>query len=438
MQYSLSEAIFWIAAYVLLALAPLALAMLGELPQSRSFAVELGVMLGLLAYGVLHLQLLITGRYPWFARGFGHDTLLQFHRQTGIFALVLILAHPATLFLADSRYLAWLDPRVDALRALSLGFVLAAALVLVASSLWRVSLRLSYEWWRLVHGALGLLIVVTGLGHLLLVGHYSGPLWKQIAFVMITCGAGYLVLHSRIVRPLLGRRHPYRVVEARPERGEATTLVLEPEGDDRLRFRPGQFIMLTLGDSPVSMQQHPFSIASSALQRRVELTVSPAGDFTSGLAKVAPGTRGWIEGPYGCFTHDLDKCRGAVFIAGGVGITPIMSMLRTYRDRGAKIPLVLLYGSKSWDEVIFREELERMQGAMQLGLVHVLQDAPSGWSGETGYMDAAMLERHLPKDGGEFEYFICGPEPLMNAVEPLIIGRGISPRRVYSERFDMV
>ena len=442
MKYSLSEAIFWIAAYLLLALAPLALALLGQLPESRSFGIELGVMFGLLAYGVLHLQLLVTGRYTWFAQGFGHDTLLQFHRQTGIFALLLIVAHPTTLFLADSRYMAWLDPRVDALRALSLGFVLTAALVLVASSLWRVSLRLSYEWWRLVHGALGVLIVATGLGHLLLVGHYSGSLWKQIAFVTITCAAAYLVLHSRIVRPLRARRHPHRVVEVRKDRAEATTLVLEPEGEpegeDRLRFRPGQFIMLTLGDSPLSMQQHPFSIASSSLQRRLELTVSPSGDFTSALAKVAPGTRAWLEGPYGSFTHDVDKCRGAVFIAGGVGITPSMSMLRTYRERGAKFPIVLLYGSKSWDEVIFREELEGMEQAMQLKVVHVLEDVPEGWSGETGYMDAALLERHLPRDQGEFEYFICGPEPLMDAVEPLIIERGISPRRVYSERFNMV
>lgn len=438
MKYSLSEALFWIALYVALALAPLALALLGDVPPARPFAVELGVMLGLLGYGVLHLQMLVTGRFLWFAQGFGHDTLLRFHRQTGLFALLLLLAHPASLFVADARYLEYLDPRVDALRALSLGFVLAAALLLVASSLWRLGMRLSYEWWRLLHGALAAAIVVIGLGHLLLVGHYSAPLWKQIAFAGFTAAAGYLLLHSRLVRPLHARRHPYRVVETRAERAQATTLVLEPQAGERLLFRPGQFVMLTIGASPLALQQHPFSLASSARQARLELTVKAAGDFTSGVERIRPGTRAWLEGPYGAFTHDVDKCHGAVLIAGGVGITPMMSMLRTYRDRGAKFPLVLLYGNKNWDEVIFREDLESMEQDLQLRLVHVLTDPPAGWRGETGYIDAALLERHLPADDREYEYFICGPAPLMDAVEPLIVARGIGAHRVYSERFDMV
>ena len=438
MKYSLGEALFWIGATILLALAPLGVAMLGQVPDERSFGVELGAMLGLLAFGVLCMQMLVTGRFLWFAHGFGHDTLVQFHRQTGLFALLLLFAHPAAMFLADARYLAYLDPRVNALRALALGFVLAAALLLVASSLWRLAMRLSYERWRLLHGALAASIVVIGLGHLLLVGHYSALLWKQIALVCFAAAAGYLLLHSRIVRPLRARRHPYRVVETRAERAQATTLVLEPQGGERLRFRPGQFVMLTLGDSPLALQQHPFSLASSAHEKRLELTVKAAGDFTEDMASVQPGARAWLEGPYGAFTHDVDKHRGAVFVAGGVGITPIMSMLRTFRDRGAKLPLILLYGNKNWDEVIFREDLDRMQHALQLHLVHVLNDPPPGWRGERGHIDAALLERHLPADDRDYEYFICGPAPLMDSVEPLILKRGAGTRRVYSERFDMV
>jgi predicted ferric reductase len=438
LKYSLGETLFWISAYCLLALAPMALALLGEVPASRSFGIELGVMLGLLAYGVLHLQLLLTGRFTWFAQGFGHDTLLRFHRQTGIFALLLVLAHPATLFLADRSLLAYIDPRVDAVRAVSLGLLTLAALVLVGSSLWRLEMGLSYEWWRLLHGALSLVIVVMGVGHLLLVGHYSAPLWKQVAFAAMTLVGVYLVLHSRLVRPLRARRRPYRIVEVRPQRAQATTLVLEPENGTPFQFRPGQFVMLTIGDSPLSMQQHPFSLASSALDRRIELTAKGSGDFTAGLAHVAAGTRAWLEGPYGAFTLDLDKSRGAVFIAGGVGITPFMSMLRTYRDRGSKFPLILLYCSSSWDEVIFRDELDELQGPLQLTLVHVLQQPPEGWRGESGYLDAAMLDRHLPADPLGHEYFICGPQALMDVVEPAILQRGVSARHVYSERFDMV
>jgi predicted ferric reductase len=237
-----------------------------------------------------------------------------------------------------------------------------------------------------------------------------------LAFVTMILVGVYLVLHSRLVRPLLARRRPYRIVEVRRQRAQATTLVLEPESSAPLLFRPGRFILLTIGDSPLSMQQHPFSLASSALDRRVELTAKGSGDFTVGLTRVTTGMRSWLESPYGAFTLDLDKACGAVFIAGGVGITPFMSMLRTYRDRGSKFPLVLLYCSSSWDEVIFRDEHEALQAQMQLTLVHVLQQAPEGWHGESGYLDAAMLDRHLPVDPIGHEYFICGPAPLMDVV----------------------
>src|SRR5690606_20330356 len=132
------------------------------------------------------------------------------------------------------------------------------------------------------------------------------------------------------------RRLPWRVEEVRGGRDDSWTLRLLPRGHDGMDFRPGQFAWLSLGDSPWTMQQHPFSMTSSADEEgAVEFTIKALGDFTSTIQDVEAGSRAWLEGPYGVFTWKPGQCpEGAVFITGGVGITPVMSMLRTARDRG--------------------------------------------------------------------------------------------------------
>lgn len=429
----------WLMAYAALALVPMAIALAGEVPPARGMWQEFAAMLGLLGLGVLSAQAVVSGRQRWFARGLGQDDLLQFHRQTGLFAWLLVFAHPLAMFLADPAHLAYLDPRVNALRAVSLSFVLLAIVALVASSLWRLHFGLGYERWRLLHGGLALAIVTLGLGHALMVGHYTGPGWKKVLLVAAVGGALWLMLETRLRRPWRARRRPWRVVSIEAGRGDVHTLRLQPEGHAGLRFRPGQFAWLTLGDTPWRLQQHPFSMASSADDTEVAFTIKAAGDFTGALGDLDPGGHAWLEGPYGVFTYAPgDSKAGAVFIAGGVGITPIMSILRTARDRGAREPLWLLYGNECWDEVIFRDELAALASELPLTLVHVLAEPHPGWDGETGMLDGDLLARHLPADVADLPCYVCGPEAMADAVEPILLARGVPAKHLYSERFDMV
>jgi len=438
MKYGLLQTIFWIMLFLALALLPMAVALLGSKPPAREFWIEFGVMLGFLGFGILILQFVITGRYRWFGAGFSLDNLLQFHKVTGIFALLLILAHPAVLITADPDFLAYFDPRENLPRALALSYISVAVIVLVASSLWRLTFRLSYERWRLVHGVLSFSILFLGLGHMLMVQHYTEPIWKAGAFVVL-CGAGlYLLVHSRVVRPRLMRRRPYRLLGVRPEISDGFTLVLEPDGHRFNKWRSGQFTWVTVGDSPFSMQQHPFSLASSPLQGQVELTMKAFGDFTSAAAKLEPGTRIWLEGPYGAFYHEPEKHTGAVFVAGGVGITPIMSMLRTARESNDPSPYLLIYGNKNWDDIIFREELEAMEKLINLKVVHVLEEAHEGWKGEEGFIDEDVLRRHVPEDREAYAYYICGPEKMIDLSESSLRDLGVPAPQIFSERFNMV
>ena len=113
-------------------------------------------------------------------------------------------------------------------------------------------------------------------------------------------------------------------------------------------------------------------------------------------------------------------------------------MVRTMADRRDVRPALLLYANRDWDGVAFREELERLKDRLDLTVVHVLERPPEGWVGETGYVTAELLERHLPPGYRRFQFFICGPDPMMDAAEAALVDLGVAPERVHTERFDMV
>jgi ferredoxin-NADP reductase len=146
----------------------------------------------------------------------------------------------------------------------------------------------------------------------------------------------------------------------------------------------------------------------------------------------------YVDGPHGVFSMDQDEGPGFGFIAGGVGVTGLLSMLRTMADRGDVRPAVLVYANGDWEGVAFREELERLETRMNLTVVHVLQRPPANWAGESGYVTAEVLSRHLPNEYRRFQFFICGPGPMMDAVETALFHLGVPAERVHTERFDMV
>lgn len=439
MRYRFSRALLWAAGYLLVALAPMLVAYLGPL-SPRSFWIELGVGLGFIGVGVLFLQFILTGRFQRLAPSFGLDSMLAFHRQAGIAALVLVLAHPTLLLLADPGYLEYFDPRVNLPRALALAGVTGATLLVVASSLWRVAFRLDYERWRLVHGLLSAFILLIAVVHPIQVGHYvSGP-WKVGFYVLLGLVGFGLLGRTRLYRPWKLRSRPWRLAEIREEAGDASTLVFTPVGHRGLLFVPGQFAWITLKDTPFSLQQHPYSISSGAdsAPGRLEFTIKEEGDFSARARKAKPGETAFLEGPYGCFVPPADPDRGCVMLVGGVGVTPCMSMLRTFAQREDRRPVTLIYANVTLEEVIFLDELEALEERLDLEIVHVLEEPPEGWEGESGLLDRELLERHLPDDRDAFDYFICGPEPMMDIAERELLGLGVRQRRILSERFNMV
>jgi ferredoxin-NADP reductase len=149
---------------------------------------------------------------------------------------------------------------------------------------------------------------------------------------------------------------------------------------------------------------------------------------------VPVGRRVYLDGPYGAFTVG-NPADMHVLIAGGVGVTPMMSIVRTLADQGDKRPVILLYGSKDWESITFREDLEALTSRLDLTIVHVLRDPPADWTGERGYITAEMLKRHLSPPYADHEYFICGPDMMMDAIEKVLGELGVPQSKYHTERY---
>ena len=429
--------------YLAATIAPLALAWSGVEP-GRGFLINFSVALGFVGLSLMGLQFVIAARFPSIAAPFGVDVLLQYHRQIGIVSLLFILAHPLLLFVADTGYLALLDVTTAPLRAKMAVTSTVALLVLVGLSVWRKKLRIGYELWQLTHGVLAFVVMAAALTHVLLVGYYvNEPLEIALWLWMATVFVG-LVLWVRVVRPLELRTKAWRIEDVIPERGNICTIVLKPSRlharrFDGFYFEPGQFAWITVGKSPFAITRHPFSISSSAEKtERVALSIKASGDFTRNVGYLKPGATAYLDGPHGAFTIDRHYGPGFVFIGAGVGITPLMSMLRTMTDRSDPRPCYLFFGNREWEGVAFREEIEELKGRLNLEVVHVLSRPPEGWEGEEGRIDAAVLGRHLPERYQRLQYFICGSDLMMEDTEDALVRLGVPKRRVHSERFGMV
>jgi predicted ferric reductase len=100
--------------------------------------------------------------------------------------------------------------------------------------------------------------------------------------------------------------------------------------------------------------------------------------------------------------------------------------------------LLLIYTNNTWEEVIFRDELEELKPRLKLTIVHVLGQPPTGWSGESRRVTEETLKRHLPADRNSCDYFVCGPDGMMDAVERALIDLGVSLAYIHSERYNFV
>jgi predicted ferric reductase len=188
----------------------------------------------------------------------------------------------------------------------------------------------------------------------------------------------------------------------------------------------------------LAVEEHPFSISSSpAADGALASTIRESGDFTRTIRKTAIGAHVAIRGPFGRFSDTLHRDEDdLVFIAVGVGITPLVSMLRFMRDTGWWKSVLLIYSNRTEDNIIFSEELADMAGDPRLPfeVVHVLSRPETAWQGERGHVDRDLLFRHTGKRIDLKAFYICGPVAMTDSVISALRELGVPPRRIHTER----
>ena len=372
------------------------------------------------------------------------DVVLRFHRQITYVALFLVLAHPIILFLTDSRFLPLLNVFTSPLRAKLAVASVVCLLTLVVLSVWRTRFRLGYANWQVLHAILAVAIVVTAMGHTVLVGYYVREPWEEGLWIVLTLAFVGLGVWVRIIKPLLRRHRRWIVEEVTPDAGGSTRVVLRlmnpsSYGPKGFNFRAGQFAWILMFKSPFAMTYHPFSFSSSAEQpNRIHFTIKAFGEFTREVARLTPGEIVYLDGPYGSFSLDDDTDAPLVLIGGGVGATPLASMLETLADRGDRRPCVLFLANNDLENRTCGAQIDAVAERLNLTVVDVLADPPDGWTGETGWLNRAVLDRHLPDDPRRSQYFVCGPPGLMDAVDVALAEMDIPPANIHAERFGMV
>lgn len=426
-----------IAAYAVLALAPVLLMLIAPPLERREFLREFSVALAFASAGILAMQLVLSSRTRELKAPYGIDAVYYFHRNMALVVLGLLALHPVLLFFVTPSRIALLNvftaPEVARRGVLALTAIAAT----VGLSLWRANLNLKYEIWRHVHGVLALIILVLAWLHAGPAGIYTEGGKARVFLVYPVVALGFFA-YSRVVRPVLQKRRPYRVASVERETPDAWRLEIRPDGHAGLDFRPGQFLWITIGRSPFSIVEHPFSFTSSPRRDgSFELTVKELGDFTNTIGSVKPGTVAYVEGPFGAFTTDRYPARSRVFLAGGIGIAPIISMLRAAAEEGDRTPMVLVYGAATREDLGFYDEIERLRQRIDLTVRYVLERPPDGWTGARGFINRQVMEGVVADPNGH-EYFLCGPPAMIDNVAPVLLGMGVQKRRLHYERFAFV
>jgi 3-phenylpropionate/trans-cinnamate dioxygenase ferredoxin reductase subunit len=413
------------------------------LPSSGGLWHRLAVLTGLLALSALVSAAVLPSRLRSLNRAFGIESVIDLHRFLGVVTAALVFAHLACVVAAKPANVTLLDLTSAPGRAKAATVATLALVGLAVLAVLRNRARLSYELWKWSHVALAATALVAAGLHVWLLDQLVRDSLIGTMFALFAVVLVLVFGHRWVWRPLFDPSTEFIVCDIRRENPTVSTLVLAPcsrpgRPPTTWAFAPGQFAWIRLDRSAMA-EEHPFTIASSAHSDATEFTIRHTGDFTRALRRLPIGATVWVDGPHGAFTNDVETSAGFVMIAGGVGITPMMSMLRTAAHRCDPRPYRLVVVASDPQDLLFRAELAQLRQVLDLEVTEVLRRPVEGWSGYTGGIDAELLSAvlggaHHPAD---VDYFICGPPALVtDAINALdILGAPVD--RIHTEQFDM-
>lgn len=428
--------------YLAVAVAPLLLGYLQGRPP-RAFWDEIASGLAMTAFAILLVEFVLSGRFRVVSRRMGMDVTMRFHQLVARTALVFALVHP---FLYRTSFfnapLPWdttgqmtLSLDIGSLATGLIAWVLLPGFVLM--SIFRDQLPYRYETWRAMH-ALGAVVIAAMITHHTLdAGRYSSDPVLAGFWLLLLAAALASLVWTYVIAPLGEAGRPYEVTSVEKIALKTWELTVRPRQNDALQFDAGQFAWLNLGHSPFSLHENPFSISSAPHERPdIRFVIKEMGDLTGQIGSIPTGTVAYLDGAHGNLTLKGRKGKGIALIAGGVGIAPLISIARQLRAENDLRPLILLYGNRVAEQVVYKRELDQLARRAKTQVIHVISEPKRNWKGLTGQVDKTVIDQVFSFDGAsEWLYLVCGPPPMLDAVEDALLALGISTEQIVSEQF---
>jgi predicted ferric reductase len=433
-----------LAALVTLWFADGGIAILGT-PGGATLA--FGRLTGLVAAHLLLLQVLLMARIPPLERAWGQVTLARVHRFVGMTSFWLMMVHIVLIVVGYTRAGTLSLPGqiwdlVTNYPAMLLAVAGTIALVaVVVTSIRAARRRLRYESWHLVH-----LYAYLGVGlvlpHQLWTGadFLASPGMTLFWWSMWSAAAGAIVLF-RVVLPL-GRSVLHRMVveSVTTEVAGVQSVVVRGQNMSYLRPAPGQFFQWRFLTGPGWTRSHPYSVSAVPDRDRLRITMSTRGDEGGRLAKLRPGTRVWIEGPYGSLTADRRVHRDVLLLAAGLGITPLRGLaehIAAEGGAGRRPSVIVLHRISHPGEALFATEwqaLANRHGIDARALVGPRGPAGSWMPASVG--DPGRYLRTTVPGLTHRDVYLCGPRDWMRKVRSTLLALGVSRRAIHRESFD--
>lgn len=400
--------------------------------------ISIGRLAGLLLVFCVLLQFCLMGRFRWIEDVFGLDNTSKIHHWNGYALIAFLISHPVFLIAGYSmnakvslfaQFFDFLLNYHDVSKAVIGAFLL---LVVIVLSVFIIRKRLKYEVWYFVH-SFTYLAIALAWGHQLKVGvDFSNKIFVYYWYALYVFVFGNLLLF-RFLRPLyLFLRHRFQVSKITLEGENANSIYITGRDLDKLKTKPGQFLKLRFLSKKFWFESHPFSSSMIPGDKKMRVTIKNSGDFTSRIADVRLGTRVIVDGPFGNFTLERSKKKKLIFIAGGVGITPIRTLIEQALKEERK--LILFYSSKNENNIILKNELDELSARYKFHIYYFVSEGSGKF--EKGHVTFEKIEK-IAKHVKEYDFYICGPVLMMEDLAKQLKKSGVAKNQIHYEKFSL-
>ncbi len=436
-----SQAFVLILGLVILILAAASLAFFFESPSINykfgweKIMLRAAKTIGLIAAVLLLLQLPLAGRFKYLDRIFSLPGLYNLHRLNGYIVLMLIVVHPILVTIPEDRMMIPFETRywpewVGAA-------LLLALFVQIVLARWRTTFIKAYQHWLVFHRALGWSILILLVLHILYVSEtFEFEGLPRTAVISIAIAVAILWLAIRSQR-LIARKHPFKVSQVAPAGKDTHAIDLVPVHGKGLDYLPGQFAFFSIGSHQLSDEWHPFTMSSTPTRpNRLQITVRSCGDWTDQIKTIQKGDRVWVHGPFGRFSHVLESDeKELIMIAGGIGITPMLSMLQALSDKKDQRRITLLWSNRSAEYEFNDDGFEAMAGRLpNLTYIPVFTDKEEP-NDRFGRLNSDRLKALLTGSSKDALIFLCGPPPMIRQIRRHLVFMGFPANAIREELF---